>query len=260
MTQVSLQEWERAEIERSSVEAARTPDAELRAVERELRRYVDPPADTAYPLEYAFHLLGDVRGRTVLDFGCGSGENSLVLARRGARVVAFDISAPLLALAQRRIRLNGGGQVEFLAASAHELPLASGSVDVVFGIAILHHLDLDLVAAETDRVLAAGGRAIFQEPVRSSRLIRAARALVPYRDPEVSPFERPLTDEELQRFSSRFRESRSRAFGLPHVSLPKVVPPLRSFVRALHGADRVLLRTCPWLVPYAGVRVIEVRK
>ena len=80
-------EWESAEIVRSDIEANLTKDVRLVADERQVRRYLDPPLDTPFPLEYAYALLGDVRGRTVLDFGCGSGQNSLLLARRGARVV-----------------------------------------------------------------------------------------------------------------------------------------------------------------------------
>src|SRR6185295_8169989 len=100
------QEWESAEILRSDIEANLTRDSRLVADEANLRRYLDPPLDTAFPLEYAYALLGDVRGRTVLDFGCGSGQNSLLLARRGARVVGVDISASLIELARRRLRAN----------------------------------------------------------------------------------------------------------------------------------------------------------
>ena len=45
--------------------------------------------------------------------------------------------------------------------------MPDASVDVVFGIAILHHLDLPQAAREVWRILKPGGRAIFQEPVRN---------------------------------------------------------------------------------------------
>src|SRR5213083_2194375 len=137
----TLQTWETAEVSRSSFEALHTPTARLVADELNVARYLNPPLDTVYPLEYAYALLGDVRGRTVLDFGCGSGANTLLLARRGANVVGVDISAELIALAQRRLALNGlPGAARFIVGSAHDLPMEADSVDVVFGIAILHHL------------------------------------------------------------------------------------------------------------------------
>src|SRR5262249_22074340 len=136
----------------------------------DLKRYMAPPADTCYPLEYAYHLLGDARGKQVLDYGCGDGIHALTLARRGARVKSLDISPELIAIARRRLHINGiDASVEFIVGSAHEIPLPDESVDVVFGIAILHHLDLALSAREVYRVLKPGGRAIFQEPVRNSR-------------------------------------------------------------------------------------------
>src|SRR5215212_3502171 len=109
------QDWEATEIHRSGIEARLTSDSRLVADPTNIARYMNPPLDTAFPLEYAYALLGDVRGRTVLDFGCGSGENTLLLARRGAIVIGVDISRSLIELAERRLQLNGmGGAARFL--------------------------------------------------------------------------------------------------------------------------------------------------
>src|SRR5262245_13700976 len=58
-------------------------------------------------IEPAFRQLGELRGRRVLDFGCGHGMAAVVLARRGARVTAFDLSFGYLDEARRRARANG---------------------------------------------------------------------------------------------------------------------------------------------------------
>ena len=260
-TQTSMQTWERAEISRSTVEATLTADDALRVSRNTFARYEAPPAETVFPLEFAYHLLGDVAGLRIVDFGCGSGANTVLLANRGAHVWGVDISEDLIRLARRRLEVNGrAGTADFIVASAHDLPFPDGSIDIVFGIAILHHLDLQLVSQEVHRVLRPGGRAIFQEPVRNSKVIRFVRSLIPYKAPDVSPFERPLTDPELEQFGRPFASARTRAFLLPHVQVGQVTPFVRNYWRALYESDRWLLRRAPWLARYASERVISLSK
>jgi SAM-dependent methyltransferase len=254
-------DWERAERARSTFEARHTPAERLVANEREVARYLAPPAATVFPLEYAYALLGDVRGRVVVDFGCGSGENTLLLARRGAMVIAIDISEALIDLARQRLAVNGlAGRAQFVVGSAHDLPLQAASVDVVLGIAILHHLDVDAASREVHRVLKPGGRAIFKEPVRDSRIVRGVRRLIPYRAPDVSPFERPLTTPEVDRFSRPFRARSIRPFSLPFVNVIGAVGRLRRYVRAAHRIDAAALARLPALAPFSTIRVFQLVK
>ena len=133
-----LSDRDRAEVERSATEAGRVALAPVEVV-----RYLDPSADTPYGLEYAFYLLGDIRGQRVLDLGCGTGENLISLVKRGARVVAMDISTDLVDRARRRLQNYGIDETgaNLQAASAYDTGLPPDSVDVVFSIALLHHLD-----------------------------------------------------------------------------------------------------------------------
>ena len=250
---------ERAEIERSVSEARHT--AELTIPDDQLRRYVAPPADTCYPLEYSCHLLGEIAGARVVDFGSGSGANTVILARRGARVVGFDISEALLQLARKRLALHGHAErASFCAASAHQLPFADASVDVVFGIAILHHLDIRLVGPEVLRILRTGGRAVFQEPVRESAALRSIRRFLPWRDPDVSPYEQPLRGTDLDALAAGFSKWRMRPFVLPHVRLAERCGMSPAVVRWCYRVDRQILRAVPGLSRYAGIRVIELTK
>lgn len=222
---------------------------------------MNPPLDTAFPLEFAYALLGDMRGKLVVDFGCGSGENSLLLARRGARVVGIDISASLITLARRRLAINGlPGAAAFTVASAHDLPLPDASVDIVFGIAILHHLELAATSHEVHRILRPGGRAIFKEPVRDSRVVRAVRTCIPYGAPDVSPFERPLTTAELQAFSRPFSCATMRAFSLPFVNIVQALLPQSRHLVAVYRQDARILKRLPALTCLAGIRVVELVK
>jgi SAM-dependent methyltransferase len=206
-----IQQWEAAEAQRSSRDAAdRNPNLFI----SDLSRYLDPPEDTLYPLEYCYWLLGDVRGKRVLDYGCGAGEN----ATRGASVVGLDLSAELIGLAKKRLTLHGC-RAEFVVGSCHDVPLADNFADVVFGMAILHHLDLEIASREVWRVLKPGGIAIFSEPTRDSATLRFSRRLIPYQHKDVSPFERPLTTRKLRHFARNFLWERHRHFLLPGLNL-----------------------------------------
>src|SRR5688500_1981413 len=257
----SMQDWERAEIARSAVAATLTAHQALRVSQQTFDRYAHPPGDTPYPREFAYHQLADDAGARSVDCACASGAPSAVSAKSGAHGWGIDISEDLLRLAQRRLSVSGReGGATFIAGSAHDMPFPDNSIDVVFGIAILHHLDLDLVSREVRRVLKPGGRAIFQEPVRNSAMLRFLRSLIPYRAPDISPYERPLTDEELRRFASGFSTWSVRAFGLPHTQIGPLLPVVKHYCRALFAWDRRLLDWMPALAHYASVRVIALTK
>jgi SAM-dependent methyltransferase len=257
----SLKEWERAERERSAHEASHTAD--LLAYPKDAARYRNPSADTIHPLEYAFHILGDVKGKTVLEYGCGDGVNTVLLANRGAHVIALDLSPELIAVAKQRLLTHGiTSGVDLIVGSAHNLPLPDDSIDVVFGIAILHHLDLELASNEVRRVLKQNGLAIFQEPVRNSPVLRFVRKLIPYRAPDVSPFERPLTDRELEDFAADCSSYKSRPFCLPTTTvLDLILSRLGSNnIDGLMEYDAALLKKFPSLAYYSSVKVIEIIK
>jgi SAM-dependent methyltransferase len=126
-------------------------------------------------------------------------------------------------------------------------------VDVVFGIAILHHLDLDLAAREVRRVLKKGGRAIFQEPVRNSKFVRRIHSLIPYHARFPS---RPLIDVELHKHSPP-AGAITVAHSLPYVSVAHY-PVARDHPSALRPHRAIL--NVPRVAHYGGIRVVEMTK
>ncbi|MGI8788081.1 MAG: class I SAM-dependent methyltransferase [Pyrinomonadaceae bacterium] len=256
-----IKKWETVEVERSASEARRKEANDLRVAEHIIERYKNPTGETFFPLEYLCYLLGDAAGKTVLDYGCGLGDNSVLLASRGAKVVGVDISPELIELAEKRLDQHGwSDRAEFRVASAHELPLADESVDVVFGNAILHHLDLDISSEEVFKILKKGGRAIFLEPVRNSKFVKFVRNLIPYEQPDISPFERPLTDAELTNYAAKFSSYRSRAFWLPFVNLVQVLGLPEKVLYLAVKIDGEILKRAKFLNYYASIRVIEMTK
>ena len=79
------------------------------------------------PGEAALKMLPSFkRGTTALELGCGGGENSVWLARRGLHCTAFDFSAAQLANA-REISTRCGVQIEFFQASFANFAAKLGS-------------------------------------------------------------------------------------------------------------------------------------
>jgi len=123
---------------------------------------------------YALGLLGDLEGRDVLDCGCGRGHVSVMLAKRGARVTAFDTAEGELATAEGLARANGV-QVKFLREPFEELSFQDESFDLLFGTFVLHHVDLSRACQQIKRVLKPGGRAVFVENSALNPLLMAMR-------------------------------------------------------------------------------------
>jgi ubiquinone/menaquinone biosynthesis C-methylase UbiE len=254
MRDTQLSERDQAEIERSAEEARKIV---LKGVDRtQIDRYRNPPADTPFELEYAFHLLGDVQGKTVLDFGCGTGENIVPLAERGARVIGMDISPDLIALARKRLN-DAGLEARLEVGSAYDTGLPDESVDVVFCIALIHHLDIARVVTEMRRILVPGGAVILQEPVRFSRVYSFLRGLLPAHE-DISEFEHPLTREELRIVTDSFKLQERRYFRLPFVPLVRQF--LASAGPAASRMDRWIIKHFPGTDRFATVVTLKLQR
>jgi len=113
------------------------------------RDYVNTPA--------FFRMLPDVRGLHGLDIGCGEGHNTRLLARRGARVTAIDISRKFIAHA-REAEVREPLGIAYHVASAVELPFGDATLD--FAVAFMSLMDVPETGralAEVFRVVRPGG-------------------------------------------------------------------------------------------------------
>jgi SAM-dependent methyltransferase len=106
--------------------------------------------------EDAARLLGDVRGRRVLDVGCGAAQTTRWLAGQGAYAVGFD-------LAIGQLRLATPPAPPLVVADAERLPFADASFDVACSAygALPFVADSAAVMREVARVLRPGGRFVF---------------------------------------------------------------------------------------------------
>ena len=101
-------------------------------------------------------------GERMLDVGCGPGFYAAELLERvgpDGHVVGVDTSAPMLAVAARRV--DGHDNVELLEAPATALPFESGSFDGAISVQVLEYVDeVALALSELHRVLRPGGRLV----------------------------------------------------------------------------------------------------
>ena len=202
----------------------------------------------------AFAALGDLRGQDALDYGCGHGVAAVVMARRGARVSAFDLSPGYVREANIRARANDV-TLDAVVAAGEELPFADESFDVVWGNAILHHLELPRALPELKRVLRPGARAVFCEPWGGNPLLELARRRLPYPGKERTRDERPLLPADLATIRGQFPSCRATGHEL-FAALGRVHPRLRALARL----DRVVVGMVPKSQMWGRYLVIELRR
>ena len=138
-------------------------------------------------------LRGD---ETVLDVGCGTGRLTAELIEclpRG-RVVAIDVSASMLQVAQAALASRFGRRIQFVRADAASLPLKEAA-DLVFSTATFHWIaDHERLFASLHVTLKPGGRLEAQcgGGPNLTRLLGRASGLMA--DPAFAPFFRGWVD------------------------------------------------------------------
>jgi SAM-dependent methyltransferase len=190
-------------------------------------------------------------GKDVLDYGCSFGEASLFFKSCGATSVeGIDISPVAVSGATRAADAAGVTGVRFQVMNAEVLDFPDASFDLVFGVAILHHLDLNTACAELARVLRPSGTAVFLEPMGHNPFINLVRRATPAARTED---EHPLLNRDFAVLRGHFN-----TVGTEHINLltlltaPLVgVPGREPLRRWLDSADRALLRALPGVGKFA---------
>jgi SAM-dependent methyltransferase len=107
-------------------------------------------------------MIGDLRGRRVLDLGCGEGGYAREMARRGARVVGVDGSSRLIDVARERTNEEGVEVVYYQANASALDPIDSASFDLVLAsMSLMDVEDYPGAMSEADRVLVSGGELLM---------------------------------------------------------------------------------------------------
>lgn len=225
------------------------------------------------PWNSYWHVIGLAQqhfttpGQRLLDFGCGSGEYSVLYAKIGYEVHGFDISPNNVALARARAEKYGlTEQTHFAVSAAETLDFPADYFDVIVGVDILHHVDINRAMSECFRVLKKGGIAIFHEPVRAPifdylRETRVGLGLVPKTvsvDNHLTEDERKLDRNDLKILKQTDPNMSAQRFLL--------TSRWRRFMKSANGQHRLekldqrLFQMLPFMKRFGGVMVATLRK
>lgn len=98
----------------------------------------------------------NLKGKKVLDVGCGSGRYTKILLKSGAEVWGIDASQKMIEIAKQDVK---GAQ--FSVCSAEKTKFKSGFFDVIFSGLVLEYLDRSKFFREANRILKNGGVLLF---------------------------------------------------------------------------------------------------
>jgi 2-polyprenyl-3-methyl-5-hydroxy-6-metoxy-1,4-benzoquinol methylase len=209
-------------------------------------------------------MVGGGEGKQVLEYGCGEGWITIDLARGGANVSAFDISAEAVVKTNQLLSKAGlEDHCKISQMGAERLEYPDESFDIAVGFAILHHLDIKLAVAELHRVLKPGGVAYFAEPLGTNPAINLYRRLTPqFRTEDEEPLNLRTLAPLLSQFSrvthSEFYVTALAAIGL--VYLPYGARLYPAVNRQLMKLDDSLLKYFPSMGRFAWYTILKITK
>lgn len=148
-------------------------------------------------------LPADLHGQRVLDAGCGTGALAIEAARRGAEVVAIDLSPTLVALARERApRSLGAGSVHFC--SGDMLDPALGRFDHVVAMdSVIHYGTEDAVAALSRLAERTSGSINFTFAPRTPLLAAMISVGRLFPRGDRAPWLNPMAADKLERLRAR---------------------------------------------------------
>ncbi len=199
--------------------------------------------------------------KRIVDLGGGSGWFGLhlAMAHKDAEVISVD-TAPRL----------GQDRVRHIKGSVLDIPLESGSADIVGANAILHHVpdDLDKCVSEISRIMKPGGIFLAQEPLAGNPPARWIRGWV--RTSAHEEGERPLPYSAMEKaiVKGGLKIKKVKFYFLTSYMIPHLVPlapkGIRGILRRkglfLVRLDRQLLEKMPGLSRWAAYVSIVARK
>ena len=214
-----------------------------------------------WAINYGLNLCGNIQGKKVLDFGCGVGYSSEFFLKSPLQTLTgVDLSAQRIKQCHNSLDSK---KASFIVSDCEQTCLKNNSFDIIFGNAILHHLDLKTSILEIKRLLKINGRAIFIEPLGHNPLINIIRRLTPKAR---TKDERPLKASDFNVIKHYFPGSlkiNPLFFSIiPLILIFKFLSEKsqKRLVNITNELDKILFVLFPWLKKFAWVGIIELSK
>lgn len=161
-------------------ERTRTPDWVVRLY----LSIFEPPLGKTLRLDLATALLRqnrcDLRGKRVLDVGCGIGDLGFMLAEQGAHVVGFELDTVKVERANQIARKWGfsAEHLQFIAGDATKLAqMDIGQFDAIFCLALLEHIQDDIgLLNQMQHMLRPDGFLMLEVPSATRKTIPEVEA------------------------------------------------------------------------------------
>ena len=164
---------------------------------------------TAPEMRYITKRLGDMKGKRLLDVGCGLGEASVYFAMLGADVTSFDLSQGMLDATSRLAQANGVSVKQHVA-SAEDMQLSSDAkFDIIYAGNLLHHVDIEETITRIKPHLAVGGMFVTWDPLTYNPAINVYRSMA---TDVRTPDEHPLKWSDIKLFHKHFGTVETRYF------------------------------------------------
>ncbi len=183
--------------------------------------YAMREADLTWRENIQHHVI-DVRGKTLVDIGCGGGIYTLALAEMGAaQVTGVDFSREEILAAQEMHQ--DVSNVTFTVGDAFHTGLASGQYDIVLERALIHHFkqeDLPRCFIEASRILKPGGMLIVQNRTPEDCMLPGSETHVRYYI--VSQYPELLEKDVARRHTSAVVIAALQQAGFVHVEEQKL--------------------------------------
>jgi 2-polyprenyl-3-methyl-5-hydroxy-6-metoxy-1,4-benzoquinol methylase len=164
---------------------------------------------TSPEMRYINKSLGNLKGKTILDLGCGLGEASVYFAMKGAKVTALDLAPGMLKLTSKLAKINNIKVKTHLATAENFNMPVNKKFDIIYAGNCLHHSNISQTLNKIITHLKKGGTFISWDPIQYNPLINVYRKIA---SKVRTKDEHPLTYKDIMLIKRKFKKVTTKYF------------------------------------------------